>query len=80
MIQLSIRLDHFDHFPKNPIDGLAKDLRNNAFSYQTLKDLVLNYFYLFPTDYTTQQWAGKLLGFKVNTPLVRGASQKLLKG
>jgi predicted MPP superfamily phosphohydrolase len=80
MIQLSIRLDHFDQFPKNPIDGLAKDLRNNAFSYQTLKDLVLNYFYLFPTDYTTQQWAGKLLGFKVNTPLVRGASQKLLKG
>jgi hypothetical protein len=79
MIQLSIRLDHFDQFPKNTIEALAKDLRGNAFSYQTLKDLVLNYFYLFPAEHTVQQWAGRLLGFKVNTPQIRGASQKRLK-
>lgn len=77
-IQLSIRLDHFQTFPKSEIELLAKELAKNTFSYQTLRDLVLNHFYLFPEKYTLQQWAGDILGFQVNVPQVVGTSTKLL--
>ncbi|MGA2988733.1 MAG: hypothetical protein ABSG32_33660, partial [Terriglobia bacterium] len=59
---------------------LAKELQKNVFSYQTLRDLVLNYLYLFPADYSIQQWSGQLLNFKANTSPIRGSSRKLLEG
>ncbi len=78
LIQLSIRLDHFDGFPKKDIEGLAKELEKNVFTYQTLRDLVINHLYLFPTEYAIQQWSGQTLKFKVKTPQVRGSSTKML--
>jgi predicted MPP superfamily phosphohydrolase len=80
LIQLSIRLDHFDEFPKKDIEGLAKELEKNVFTYQTLRDLVLNHLYLFPTEYAIQQWSGQTLKFKVNTPQIRGSAAKMLEG
>ncbi|WP_263375549.1 metallophosphoesterase [Granulicella aggregans] len=79
LIQLAIRLDHFVKFPKQDVEYLATELGANTFTYQTLRDLVLDHFYLFPEDYTIQQWAGNLLSFAVNTALIRGTSKKLLK-
>jgi hypothetical protein len=80
LIQLSIRLDHFERFPKKDIEVLAGELEKNVFSYQTLRDLVINHLYLFPADYGIQQWSGQLLNFKVNTPQVLGGANKLLRG
>jgi hypothetical protein len=77
MIQLSIRLDHFERFPKKEIEKLAVTLEHNVFSYQTLRDLVLNHLYLFPRGYTIQQWAGSVLKMKVDLPEVRGSARKL---
>ena len=77
IIQLSIRLDHFERFPKKEIEKLAVTLEHNVFSYQTLRDLVLNHLYLFPRDYTIQQWAGSVLKMKVDLPEVRGSARKL---
>ncbi|WP_353064463.1 hypothetical protein RBB77_01710 [Tunturibacter psychrotolerans] len=79
LIQLSIRLDHFERFPKNEIEKLANDLEKNVFTYQTLRDLVLNHLYLFPTEHSLQQWSGQLLNFKVNTSQILGSSRKMLK-
>jgi hypothetical protein len=79
LIQLSIRLDHFERFPKKEIENLAGDLEKNVFSYQTLRDLIINYLYLFPADYGIQQWCGQLLNFKVNTLQVLGGGNKLLR-
>ncbi len=78
MIQLSIRLDHFSRFPKEAISKLAKELQKNTFSYQTLRDLVLNYLYLFPADFSIQQWSGQLLNFKANVPQILGSSRKMM--
>jgi hypothetical protein len=80
LIQLSIRLDHFERFPKSEILDLAKDLENNIFSYQTLRDLVMNHLYLFPREYAVQQWAGSILNVQVNKPEILGGGAKLLKG
>ena len=77
LIQLSIRLDHFQRFPKAEVEELTEALQNNNFTYQTLRDLVLNHLHLFPRDYATQQWAGSVLNMKVSLPEVRGNVRKL---
>lgn len=79
LIDLSIHLDHFRKFPKDVIGELAQEVKANVFTFQTLRDLVLHHIYLFPEDYTTQQWAGSTLDFKVNTIAIRGTNQKMLK-
>ena len=76
LIRLSILLDHFERFPKSEIEDLDHALHNNTFSYQTLRDLVLNHLYLFPRDYAVQQWAGSRLSIKVNLSEVIGSSKK----
>jgi hypothetical protein len=77
MIRLSIELDHFDQFPKVEVESLAGDLRKNFFSFQTLRDLVMNHLYLFPREYSIQQWCGGVLNMKVNLPEIRGESLKI---
>jgi hypothetical protein len=79
-VHLSIHLDHFERFPKKEIEAVLAGVHDNNFSYQTLQDLVLNHLYLFPREYSIQQWSGSTLGMKVNMPSVRGSDKKLLKG
>lgn len=78
-VHLSIHLDHFQHFPKKEIEAVLAEVHDNNFSHQTLRDLVLNHLYLFPREYSIQQWSGSTLGIKVNTPSIRGSDKKLLK-
>jgi hypothetical protein len=77
-VDLSIRLDHFQRFPKSQIEDLAERLDGNNFSFHTLQDLVMNHLYLFPRSYALQQWAGSTLEMKVNIPRVRGSEGKML--
>jgi len=79
-VHLSIHLDHFEHFPKREIENVKAEVHGNNFSFQTLQDLVLNHLYLFPRDYSIQQWSGSTLNVKVNTPSIRGSEKKLLNG
>jgi len=78
MINLSIRLDHFQRFPKHQIVDLVDEVAGNNFSHQMLQDLAMNHLYLFPRSYTTQQWTGSTLNMKVNLPSVRGNERKML--
>jgi hypothetical protein len=77
-IDLSIRLDHFQRFPKSQVEDLIETLNGNSFSFHALQDLVLNHLYLFPRSYSIQQWAGSTLEMKVNSPIVRGSERKML--
>jgi hypothetical protein len=77
MVQLSIRLDHFQRFPKAEVESLVEELKKNTFAFQTLRDLVSNHLHLFPRDYAIQQWSGSVLKMKVNTPEIRGSGWKL---
>lgn len=77
-INLSIRLDHFQQFPRPQIEELIKAVRGNMFSYQTLQDLVMNHLYLFPRTYSIQQWTGSTLEMQVNISGIRGSETKLL--
>lgn len=77
-INLSIRLDHFQRFPKSQIEDLVVALKSNNFGFWALQDLVMNHLYLFPRSYALQQWAGSTLEMKVNLPSIRGSERKML--
>jgi hypothetical protein len=68
LIDVSIRLDHFDAVPVTQIEGVARDVTGNHFSRRVLRDLVANHFYLFQVDYRSRQTLGELLEIRATEP------------
>lgn len=61
VIDLSIRLDHFEHFPRIQIEEAVKEFSGNYFAMSLLRVMVWHHLYLFPVDYRHKQFAcGKL--------------------
>ena len=61
LIDIAIRLDHFDTVPLTEISRIASDVRKNLFTKTVLRDLVANHMYLFHVDYRLRQELGALL-------------------
>jgi hypothetical protein len=63
LIDLSIKLDHFNSIPGDII-ALEQDLKGNITAYTILRLLVAEFLYLFPCDYKTEQKMIKLFSFQ----------------
>jgi hypothetical protein len=50
MIDLTVKMDHFEGFPENAIRDLRADVKSNNFSAQVLKILVLTHLLLHSVD------------------------------
>ena len=57
VIDLSIRLDHFEHFPRTQIEEAAKEFLGNYFAMSLIRIMVWHHLYLFPVDYRDMQFA-----------------------
>jgi hypothetical protein len=57
VIDLSIRLDHFEHFPRPQIEDVAKEFSGNYFAMSLVRVIVWHHLYLFPVDYRHKQFA-----------------------
>jgi hypothetical protein len=80
LIDLSIKLDHFSGVPEAEIRNINKKLKDNAFAFVTLRDMVANYLYLSPAEQRARQSLGKLLDIGIKDPkMLMGREQKLLK-
>lgn len=80
LIDLSIKLDHFKSVPENDISNINKMTRKNVFALAILRDMVVNFLYLFPAEQDTRQKLGKLLGFKTTDPkMLVSPTRKLLR-
>jgi hypothetical protein len=79
LIDLSIKLDHFAELPEDSIKHLHAKLGRNAFSYTVLRDLVADYFYLFPTDVRVKQRVGQMLGIEASSPKLLGNPEKKVR-
>ena len=79
MIDLSIKLDHYEAFPETLIEALHRDLEDNLFAHKVLADLVTIHFTLFRVSYKMRQKIGKLLSFKPTTPGMVSERTKLIK-
>jgi hypothetical protein len=55
LIDVAIRLDQFDAFPQQVVEGLDKDFRGSFVPHRLLRRLILRHLYLFPVSYDSQQ-------------------------
>ena len=76
LIDLSIKLDHFNRVPISDVEELEHLLRSNVTAYTILKLLVAEFLHLFPCDYKTEQRMVELFKFQAHTPKL---SEKLVK-
>jgi energy-coupling factor transporter ATP-binding protein EcfA2 len=76
LIDLSIKLDHFNRVPIADVEELEHRLRSNITAYAILKLLVAEFLHLFPCDYKTEQRMVELFEFQAHTPKL---AEKLVK-
>jgi hypothetical protein len=55
LVYVALQLDHYDRFPDSLVRDQAKELRHNAFGIRVLRNLVVRYLAIFPTDFRLKQ-------------------------
>ena len=65
MVELAALLDGPADIPKEKIDSMARDLKNNPLGFQILRDFAAQRVYRYPTDYQDKQWLADKLGFSM---------------
>lgn len=70
MIDVSIRLDHFDVFPEEEVGRLSRGLHGRPAVWSVLRKLIWRHLYLFPVDYRRRQQLCDQFEIKA-TPLLR---------
>ena len=55
LVDISIKLDFFRSFPFKEVETLKKKLENNMLALTILKEIVIKYLYMFPTDVRDKQ-------------------------
>lgn len=69
IIDLSVKLDHFEQFPSDEFDKLIKDVNkhNNMFASLLLKHLAVDHFYRYTIPRSTKQRYCEKLGIELKT-------------
>lgn len=67
LIDISIKLDFFSIFPFDDIKKLVKNIPKNGLQYAILQQFVLDYLYMFPTNYREKQQICQLVGISMET-------------
>jgi hypothetical protein len=80
LLDLSIKLDHYESFPTNETLRLAKDLHKNPFGICLVRHMVWLHFYLFPTDYRLRQSISAQLDFGSKQEVFLDSRVKKTKG
>jgi hypothetical protein len=65
VIDLSIRLDHYNQFPQSHILDLAKLFSGNLFALNLVRYLVWTHLYIYRVDYREKQFACEKLGIAI---------------
>ena len=58
MIDAAIKLDHFERVPDRELDKIQDRVRGNNFAYTVVRDLVVDYLYLYSVEFPTMQRLG----------------------
>jgi len=65
MIDMSIKLDFFKGIPYHDIKKLKRRISGNSLPFTLLKQMVIDYLYMFPTTYKDKQKICDILGITV---------------
>lgn len=78
LIDMSIKLDHFQGFPDDQILKIYRQLGKNNFSVNILRRMVRDHLYLFPVDYKKRHGICQKLDIKINDPQMLNPGEKRL--
>lgn len=67
LIDISIKLDHFNFIPYREIDTLQKNLKGNLLGRSVLQKLVYYFLYMFETSYIDKQKICESVGISIET-------------
>jgi hypothetical protein len=79
LVDLSIRLDHFQDYPYNQIKALNKEYASNRFAQRVLRDLVIANMHVFDIGHDTRQRVSALLDLGKPTDALISRTGKRLK-
>lgn len=77
LIDLSIKLDHYNKFPIKDIEDAKKMSDNNFLAFLTLQNLVMNYLYMYNTDYKVKAKICSLLNIEMKDQLLIDLTSKV---
>lgn len=67
LINISIKLDHFKHFPYKDIEEIKNSNPKNKLAFSILKKMVLNYLYMYNNSYKEKQKICNLVGISIDS-------------
>jgi predicted phosphodiesterase len=70
LVDLSVRLDHFEDFPYSDIAAFKGRIVGNILPLVVLKRMVINYLYMFPVDFRERQRICDALDIPINSQRV----------
>lgn len=76
LIDIAIKLDHFDGFPDSEVRRLHKLFSKDSFADMILKDLVLIHIQKFDVSRPLRQSLASLFEMKANAPVLTDSSRK----
>lgn len=78
LLDISTRLDFFDHFPESKIMDVAGKIERTDIGFEVLRILVWEHFKLFKSDYKVRQRICNKLDIKLNEPSFMNIKDKKL--
>jgi hypothetical protein len=79
LIDLSIQLEHFSRLPIERIKQDNVDFATNKLASMVLRNLVINYMYMFETDYRQKVQLSRILGIDMQAQYVIDQTSKVKK-
>ncbi len=77
LVNLSIKLDHFEEFPLDDAVLMYENVHKDLFTSSILRALVVHHLYLFPVSRSIRQRVCDRLGIKISDPkLLTGEDRK----
>jgi len=68
VIDVAIKLDHYDNVPERELKQLKSLVVKNPFAWSIVRYLVADYLYLYGCDYPTMQMLGDTWSIKISPP------------
>lgn len=68
LVDVSVRLDHFNSFPQTVIEKIHANVHDNFFADSVLRRIVVMHFYLFPVDRTIRDAICRKLDIQLDKP------------
>jgi hypothetical protein len=68
VIDVAIKLDHYENVPEQELRKLQSLVLKNPFTFALIRDLVADHLYLYGCDFPTMQMLGSSWNIKITTP------------